>query len=198
MAEDKAKVKELEAKIATLEEIGETEAANRYKTQLAKLKGGEIVAEEEKEEGLVFSIPASKEEWEKASSKFAAVGTYRSEYGMPYWKDKGKTIAFPFTITAEGVENSKEGEYFVGVGPDAIWKLKEILASASVPVAFVKGKDGQKHPQFEAAAVAGKEFESVWTEQVDSRSAAEGGKGTKYTKPTSALPLGSTPESLGI
>jgi len=196
-AENKAKVKELEAKIATLEEIGETEAANRYKAQLAKLEGGESMAEE-KEAGFVFSIPASEEEWEKASSKFAAVGTHRSEYGMPYWKDKGKTIAFPFTITAEGVENGKEGEYFVGVGPDAIWKLKEILASAGVLVTFIKGKDGQKRPQFEAAAVAGQEFESVWTEQVDSRSAAEGGKGTKYTKPTSALPLGSTPENLGI
>lgn len=197
MAVDKAKVKELTAKIATLDELGETETANRYRAQLAELEGGEVGAEE-KGEGLVFAIPASEEEWEKASSKFASVGAHRSEYALPYWKEKGKTIAFPFTITAEGPDQGKDGEYFVGVGPDAIWKLKEILASVGVPIAFIKGKDGRKHPQFEAAAVAGKEFESVWTEQVDSRTAAEGGKGTKYTKPTSALPLGSTPESLGI
>jgi len=198
MAEDKAKVKELEAKIATLKELGEDEAVARYEAQLAALKGGVPVAEE-KGEGLVFTLPVNEEEWEKASSKFAAVGAHRSEFGMPYWKDKGKTIAIPFTITAEGPDNGKEGEYFVGIDAKAVWKLKEIVQEAAgVPITFVKGKDGQKHPQFEAAAVAGKEFESVWTEQVDSRSAAEGGKGTKYTKPTSALPLGSTPESLGI
>ena len=135
----------------------------------------------------------TEEEYEKAGSKFAAEGMHLSECGMPEWETPGQSIRFPFTII-EGDDEGKESKIVAGVKKEALWKLKEMLKALGV--AITTNKDGQV--SFDPMDCAGKQFMSVWTIEVDSRPASEGGKGGIYTKPTSALPVGAKSESLGI
>lgn len=131
------------------------------------------------------------EEYEKAGSKFAKVGAHLSEYGMPEWETPGQSIRFPFTIIEEGEDNGKESKYVAGVGKTALWKLKELLKSAGVATKEVDGKVA-----FDPMECVGRQFQSIWTMEKDSRPASEGGKGGTYTKPTSALPVGAVVEEL--
>lgn len=201
---------QLEKRIAQLDEIGESEAADKYRAQLAQLEQGEgkqttptpksstkggakdMAAQEGK-----FTLPVTEEEYQEAGSKFAAPGAHLSEMGMPYWKVQGQSFGFPFTIIEDGPDQGKEGEYFVGVGKNAIWKLKEILGAVGVEPEMVKGGDGKRRPSFDPDAVSGKRFQSIWTTQRDTRPPEEGGKGTTYTKPTSAAAEGANVEELG-
>jgi len=41
-------------------------------------------------------------------------------------------------------------------------------------------------PQFDGTLCVGKKFLSIWTKELDTRPAEEGGKGGSYTKATSA------------
>ncbi len=141
-----------------------------------------------------FILDVSPEEYEKAGSKFAQVGLHLAEMGMPEWETEGQSIRFPFIIIEEGADNSKEGKLVTGIGKTALWKIKEILSAIDVPVK--KTKDGKV--SFDNNACVGAQFKVLYIEQVDSRSPEEGGKGTKYTKATSAYPVTATNESLGI
>lgn len=140
-----------------------------------------------------FVLDVTEEEYEKAGSKFAKAGAHLSECDMPEWKTPGVSIAFPFTILEEGIDKGLKGDIFCGVGKDSIWKLKEMLAALGVKYTVKDGKVA-----FNSTQCAGKQFQSIWTEEVDTRPVEEGGKGTHYTKPTSALPVGAKVEDLGL
>jgi len=136
----------------------------------------------------------TEQEYEKAGSKFAAEGAHLSECGMPDWDTPGVSIKFPFTIIEEGEDNGKESKMSCGVGKTALWKLKEMLNALGIQIKV--GAEGQV--SFDPMECVGKQFLAVWTTEVDSRPASEGGKGGSYTKPTAALPKGAKTETLGI
>ena len=139
------------------------------------------------------TVPVSKEEWETSGSKFVSkAGEYESEMGMPGWKEKGRTMAFPITITQDGIEKGKEGIIYVGLSQSASWKLKEILGAVGVAVKF----DKKGAPQFNPAECAGKACLSIWIKEKDKRPAEEGGTGKEYTKITGLAPLGAESESV--
>lgn len=185
-----ASIKELEEKVAKYKSMGETELADKYQAELNKLKAtsappqaGDIV------------LNVSPEDFEKASSKFAAPGLHLSVFGMPYWKTPGKSLAFPYTII-EGEDADKEGEIFCGVSKEAAWKVKEILKALGVSY---KNQNGLV--AFNPADVAGKQGKVLYGQVKDSRPVEEGGKGTIYTKPvegTCVYPADATLESIGV
>lgn len=140
-----------------------------------------------------FVLDVTEEEYEKAGSKFAAAGARLSECGMPKWKTAGQSIEFPFTIVEEGPDKGKEGSLFCGVGKTSLWKLKEMLTALGVQYTLKNDK-----VTFNDMQCAGKQFLAVYTEEVDTRSADEGGTGTHYTKASSALPVGAKVEDLGL
>ena len=181
---------ELQQKIETLKNIGETERAAELEAELAAMTGEktEVVSMSEvaKDE---FVLAVTQAEFEKASSKFAAVGKHLSEAGAIYYKTDAKTsVAIPFTIIEEGPDHNKEGEIICGVSAKAVWKLKQTLEALGVEFG-TKVINGIKKPYFDANQIPGKQFYSEWTEQVDTRTAEQGGKGGKYSKPTSAISL---------
>jgi len=184
------KVAELKKKISILESADpDSPKLQAYKAELTELTGATPATVE----GVTEIPGASEEDYDSASaSKFAQVGLHLSEFGMPYWKTPGMSIAFPFTIT-DGADKGKEGEIFTGVGKNALWKLKEILSA--LDVTMQKTKSGGIG--FDFAQVAGKTAQVLWTQQVDSRSLMEGGTGGTYTKPVSVMSVGAAPpESL--
>lgn len=187
------KIVELSDKIATLKGIGEVDRAAELEAELAQLTGKatapvELPPTEEPAATDEFVLPVSAEEYEKSSSKFAAVGKHLSEAGAIYWKTPGQTIAIPFTIIEDGPDHGKPGEFFCSVQPKGVWKLKQILEALGVQVG-TKNVNGVKRPVFDANEIPGNQFYSVWTEQVDTRSPEEGGKGSKYSKATDAVAL---------
>lgn len=194
MATEEKQITELKDKIKVLENLpgeGEADLVKSYKKELAKLEGNKEEGTKVTEENVGnFEIPMTQDEYEAAGSKFANEGTHVSEMGLPSWDTPGRSIAFPFTIV-EGVDAGKENKISAGVGPTAVWKLKEVLAAVGVAVKIVNGK-----PNFNGAECVGKKFLSVWTKEMDTRSAEEGGKGGTYTKPTSALPITAKAEKL--
>lgn len=136
-------------------------------------------------------LPIDEEAWEKSGSKFAKAGAHVSVMGMPSWKDPGKSYQFPFAITDEqDPDNGLEGTLFTGM---VKFSLDPIFKACGVTYSFEN-----KKLKFDKMAFVGKKFLTVWTEQVDTRPIEKGGKGTKYTKPTMALPLGAKTEDLGI
>ena len=199
---------ELQRRIDTLTRQGVPDSViQRYRKELEELKGAsepnqntstEEVARSMSpggqftDEGFVLDV--TPEDMEKAGSKFARPGLHLSEMGLPEWETPGKSIRFPFTIIEEGPDNGKQGKLVCGISPDALWKLKEVLQAVGVP--YKKTADGRV--AFNHMEVVGKQFMSLWTKQKDSRPIEEGGKGTEYTKPTSAYPVGTKEEDLGI
>lgn len=127
-----------------------------------------------------FVMPITEEEWEKSGSKFASVGSHLSEAGMPEFREKAMLV--PFTIVEEGEDNGKTGQLSLSFKK---FSIGTFLEAVGVPVTMKNG-----NPTFDHALIPGKQFLSVWTKQVDTRSVEEGGKGTKYTKPTAALAIG--------
>ena len=189
MSEDQ--ISKLKEKIAALENADPSSSKLKgYKEELKKLtgkSGGTATAG-------IYTIPgASEEDYEAAgSSKFAQAGLHLSEFGMPYEKTPGLSLAFPFTIIA-GADKGKESEIFAGLGKSALWKLKEILTALGVETIKTKGGG----IGFDFADVAGKQAQVLWTTQRDTRPISEGGTGGSYTKPTSVLPIGAEiPEEL--
>ena len=183
-------INELQEKIAKYKSMGETELANKYQAELdAKMnKGGSPASGD-----IVLNV--SPEDFEKASSKFAAPGLHLSVFGMPYWKTVGKSLAFPYQI-CEGEDDGKEGEIFCGISKDAAWKIKEILKAINVSY---KNQNGLV--AFNPADVAGKKGKVLYAQVKDNRSAEEGGKGTIYTKPlegSNVFPADATLESIGV
>ncbi len=144
-------------------------------------------------------LPIDEEEWEKTGSKFAIANLdlvgkpiakeagHLSEMGMPSWKDPGKSMQFPFVIIEEGDDKGKAGTLFTGIKK---FSLDPIFKSCGVTYGFKNHKLA-----YDKIAFVGKKFLSVWQEQIDSRKPEEGGKGTKYTKPVTALPVGAKPEA---
>jgi hypothetical protein len=194
------KIVELSDKIATLKGIGETDRAAELEAELAQLTGkaaapAELPPAEESAATDEFVLPVTADEYEKSSSKFAAVGKHLSEAGAIYWKTQGQTIGIPFTIIEDGPDHGKTGEFFCSVLPKGVWKTKQILEAMGVNVG-TKNVNGVKRPVFDANEIPGKQFYSVWTEQVDTRSPEEGGKGSKYNKATDAVGLGASEGSV--
>ena len=184
-------IAELQAKVDKYRSMGENELAEKYQAELNAKKGksggspasGDIV------------LNVSPEDFEKATSKFAAPGLHLSVFGMPYWKTVGKSLAFPYQI-CEGEDDGKEGEIFCGISKDAAWKIKEILKALSVSY---KNQNGLV--AFNPADVAGKKGNVLYAQVKDSRSPEEGGKGTIYTKPvegSNVFPADATLESIGV
>jgi hypothetical protein len=184
-------IAELQAKVDKYKSMGETELAAKYQAELDAKKGksggspasGDIV------------LNVSPEDFEKASSKFAAPGLHLSVFGMPYWKTVGKSLAFPYQI-CEGEDDGKEGEIFCGISKEAAWKIKEILKALSVSY---KNQNGLV--AFNPADVAGKKGQVLYAQVKDSRPVEEGGKGTIYTKPiegSNVFPAEATLESIGV
>jgi hypothetical protein len=137
------------------------------------------------------TVQATKEEWETSGSKFVSkAGEYESEMGMPGWKEKGRTMAFPITITQEGPEKGKTGYMYVGLGSAASWKLKEVLGAVGVAVKF--NKTGA--PQFNPAECAGKACLSIWVAEVDNK--REGATGKTFIKLQGLAALGSEAEQV--
>lgn len=183
-------IAELEAKVAKYKSMGETELANKYQAELDSKKGksGAVTSGD-----IVLNV--SPEDFEKASSKFASPGLHLAVFGMPYWKTAGKSLGFPYTII-EGEDADKEGEIFCGISKDAAWKVKEILKALNVSY---KNQNGLT--AFNPADVAGKKGRVLYAQVKDSRTEAEGGKGTIYTKPvegSNVFPAESTLESINV
>lgn len=185
------RVQKIKEKMKVYEDDGMTDSP-KYKALKEELKsvtkGANPVPEG------VFIIPgATEEDYEEAgSSKFAQAGLHLSEFGMPYEKTPGISLAFPFTIIA-GEDKGKQNEIFAGLGKNALWKLKEILSALGVET--TKTKSGGIG--FDFAEVAGKQAQVLWTTQQDTRPLSQGGTGGSYTKPTSVLPIGAEiPEEL--
>jgi hypothetical protein len=184
-------IAELQEKIAKYKSMGETELAAKYQAELdSKSKGtkGTPVAGD-----IVLGI--SPEDFEKATSKFAAPGLHKSVFGMPYWKTAGKSLSFPYIIV-EGEDEGKEGEIFCGISKEAAWKIKEILKSLAVSY---KNQNGLV--AFNPTDVAGKFGKVLYAQVKDTRPADEGGKGTIYTKPvegSNVFPADATLESIGM
>lgn len=174
---------ELEAKSQLLMYMGYSKAAKIYKEVSRK----ETMPKE-------FILDMSEEELEKASSKFVSPGLHVVEFGLPDWEQEGKTIKFPFIVAEEGEDSGKEGKMVTGIDKKSAWKMKEILKSAEIT--YRETKDGKV--AFKPEDAAGKQCKILFKEQVDTRSAAEGGKGTKYTKGDTCYPMSTTAESLGI
>jgi len=183
-------IAELQAKVDKYRSMGENELAAKYQAELDAKKNrsaapasGDIV------------LNVSPEDFEKASSKFAAPGLHLSVFGMPYWKTAGKSLGFPYQI-CEGEDANKEGEIFCGISKDAAWKIKEILIALGVPY---KNQNGLV--AFSPADVAGKKGQVLYAQTKDSRSPEEGGKGTIFTKPiegSNVFPAEATLESIGV
>jgi len=198
-------VAEIQEKIKILKSIGEAERVKELEEELAalasepQLKSEEVqtmpgeTTEPMADEFVLDGV--SQEEYEKATSKFAAVGKHLSEAGAIYWKTPNQSIAIPFTIVEEGPDNGKEGEIICGVSAKAIWKLKQTLEALGVEIG-IKNVNGVKRPMFDANQIPGKQFLSLWEEQIDSRSPEEGGKGAKYSKPTTAISLSAVDASV--
>ena len=106
---------------------------------------------------------------------------------MPTWKQAGVSLSFPFTIVG-GNDKGMEGELYCGVAKDGIWKLKEVLKALGVTVVVANGM-----PTFDPLQIVGKKGMTLWTQQKDSRSVEEGGKGTMYSKAVSVFPEGTPP-----
>lgn len=195
---------ELENKIRILTKQGVPDSViSKYRKELEALSGASVGQNKKKEVDLTpggqftdegFVLDVTPEEMDKAGSKFAIPGLHLSEMGMPEWESPGQSIRFPFTIIEEGIDNGKESKIVCGIGTTALFKLKEVLVAVGVP--YTKTTDGKV--SFPHMAVVGKQFMSLWTRQRDSRPVEEGGKGTEYTKPTNAYPVGTTLEDLGI
>lgn len=179
--EDKAS--ELKKRIAALESADPaSKKLKEYKNELERLtKGAEVATA-----GLAEIPGISPEDYESAGASKA--GLHVSEFGMPYWKTPGISIAFPFTII-EGDATGTESEIFVGVSKKALFKLKEILVSLGVEIK--KTKSG--NVGFDFTEVAGKQGQTFWAMQKDIRPFDQGGTGSSYPKPISVLPLGAAP-----
>jgi len=203
-----AKEQELQRKIdiLTRQDVPDS-VIQKYRKELEELKGTSEAKQNTGEEEVAqtmspgaqftnegFVLDVTPEDMERAGSKFALPGLHLSEMGMPEWETPGQSIRFPFTIIEEGTDNGKESKLVAGISKEALWKLKEILKAVDVP--YKKTDNGKV--SFNHMEVVGKQFMSLWTKQKDSRSVEEGGKGTEYTKPTSAYPVGTKEEDLGI
>lgn len=157
----------------------------KYEKELAGLQNGN-----NESLGQFGSADVTEEEVAKAGSKFAAAGLHLSEFGMPYWKTPGASVAFPFTII-DGIDTGKESEIVAGIGKSGIWKLKEIVTACGCEMLY--NSDGKLDLDKTLAPVYGKRAKVLWTVQKDTRSVEEGGKGTTYTKPVQVLSVDAEP-----
>ena len=152
----------------------------------------EISRKDKMVEGFILDV--TPDEFLSAGSKFATAGLHMVELGMPEWENPGQSIRFPFIIVEEGADNGKEGKLVAGINKVAVLKMKEILDAAGV--AITKTADGKV--TFDSNEVVTKQIKVLYTVEVDSRTPEEGGKGTKYTKASSAYAPDTSNESLGI
>lgn len=172
----------LHKKAVLLHKVGHSREAKSYE---------EVIRRGMTPEGFVLDV--TPEEYEALGTKFAVAGLHLAEMGMPEWETPGQSIRFPFTII-EGSDKGKESKLVAGVGKAAAWKLKEILEA--IGIAVTAGAGGKA--AFDAVACVGKQFQVLWTQQKDIRTAEEGGTGSTYTKPVSAHKVGTTIQDLGI
>jgi hypothetical protein len=137
-----------------------------------------------------FVIPVSKDDYEKAGSKFITMGqneteAYRNvEFGMPDWKTAGKSIVFPATVVG-GVDDGKEQSIFAGVDTNGVWKLKEILKAIGVDVTF--NKAGQ--PMFDAQAVFGKKATARFIWETGHKDGDKNQPVVRYPKMVDIMPV---------
>lgn len=183
MPADEETVKSLIRKSELLNYMGYTRESKIYK----EVSKRDTMTEE-------FILDVSPEEYDSSGSKFASAGLHTAELGLPEWETVGSSIRFPFIIVEDGADKGRDGKIVAGISKKAIWKMKEILEAAGVPT--TKTADGKV--TFDKNAVVGKKVKILYTKEVDTRSAEEGGTGTEYTKASAAYPESTTSESLGI
>ncbi len=170
---------ELRQKASILREAGEVELAQDYETRANKIEeGGLQVAD--------IVIPVSKEEFEKAGSKFVAAGDHAVECTLCTWKTEGKSLAWDFIVTEEGPDKDKEATLFTGVAPGAIFKLKAVLQALGIP--YKAGKNGVS---FDPDAAQGKAAVGVWSKVKGHKGGDPEADEVTYTKLTDILPKGS-------
>lgn len=120
-------------------------------------------------------LPIDEKTWEESGSKFVSKpGKYLAKMQMPSWKAAGKSYQFPFVIAAAGMENGKKGEGYASMNRFA---LEPYFDACKVEYTFENGKLA-----FDKANFVNKAFIAVYTEQPDTRSAAEGGTGKTFVK----------------
>ncbi len=181
---------ELRQKISHYQSLKEFELAEKYQKELDSLLARSTNASTG---DIVLNI--SNEDYETAASKFVAPGLHKAEFGMPYWKNPGVSLAFPFTICA-GQDAGKEGVVFCGIKKEAAWKIKEILSALGVPKKDINGLVA-----FNPGDVAGKVGTVLYHQVRDTRSPEEGGTGTVYTKlmdGSCVFPADATLEKIGM
>jgi hypothetical protein len=129
-------------------------------------------------------LPMTQEDYEKASSKFALPGMHLSEIiEVPVWDTPNVSIKFEFKIIESGEDFGKTGKISAPVSAKGAFKMKECLEATGIKPKMVKTKDGTVHPKVDFLEALGKQVYTEWTEEVDKRTAAEGGTGRKYSKP---------------
>ena len=199
----KTRAEELKEKITQLEGMGEHDAAEKYKAELAQIenKGGTKTMPEE--EGLVAS--ATQEDYEKETGDWVTIDQkigfvdLKVEVQTPSWKTPGVSYLIPVVVTQEGIDNGKNAELYPGASTGAIWKLKQIYrAVTGEDMPFVKGKDGQPHPNLIPSKLAGKEAVGHWVLVTGHKGGDPNAEIVKYPKLESILPAGSVTSELGI
>jgi hypothetical protein len=118
-----------------------------------------------------FTLDISKEDYEKAGSKFIQVpagsklGTvfYRKiETQMLDWDTVGKSMKLP-TVVTEGIDKGHEEKISFGVDSTGIWKGKAIYkALTGDEMPMKKGNDGKMHPVISSEKLVGKQATGVW------------------------------------
>ena len=138
---------------------------------------------------LYLPEDVTTEDYEKATSKFAAAGEHLSELGMIEWDTPGVSLKFPFTIIEEGNDKGKEGKISAGVSKKSLWKVRELETALGLEKGELVSTDKDGRLVIKEAVImscVGKKFLSVWEDQKDSRTPEEGGTGNTYSKPVSA------------
>lgn len=143
-------------------------------------------------------LPVDEKEYEEAGSKFitcsvplTADNVGHTEYrnislGAVEEKQAGVSVVFKGTI-ADGIDEGKAAELSAGIQANAIWKLKELLKVAGVPVKWI-GTGAAKKPSFDPTATVGKKVIGVFVVEEGKKGGI--GEAVYYPKLVSFLPEG--------
>jgi hypothetical protein len=127
-------------------------------------------------------LPIDEKTWNETGSKFMSkAGNYLAVFQMPRWKHQNKSYEFPFVIEQEGDDKGKMDSGFASLTQFA---LMPYFKAAGIQPAFENGRLA-----FEKTDFINKKFIAVYTDQPDTRNAAEGGTGKTFVKLFTVLPI---------
>ena len=96
-------------------------------------------------------IPANNEDGVEREGDFIDLN---AELGMAEWKSQGKSLRVPVIITEEGINNSKELDWFVGISKDAMQVTKPRLQRLGIEDKVLPRKEGKLHLNLEGFVAA--------------------------------------------